>query len=146
MDPVTIVQIVGTAVSLGDVVVKCITRLSTLKQKYLDAPIHLHTMIGQLYMVQTALDQLSTWNETGNHRHPRYRQLASRIGNALDYFSTLIFQLQMQLDRLDAPDPADMSTMSKIRFIWSEQDIADYSSLLDRQVNALTLLLQAIQW
>ena len=31
MDPATIFQIVGTVVSLGDVVIKCIARLSTLK-------------------------------------------------------------------------------------------------------------------
>ncbi|KAF2690642.1 hypothetical protein K458DRAFT_61362 [Lentithecium fluviatile CBS 122367] len=145
MDPATIFQIVGTAVSLGDVVLKCITGLSSLKTKYHDAPIHISTMIGQLYIVQTALDQLSVSNGAENDRHPRYRQLASQIGNSLDSFGVLVLALQKQLDQFDSPSSSNMAAKGRIKFLWSEKELADYSSLLDRQVNALSLLLQAIQ-
>jgi hypothetical protein len=146
MDPVTIFQIVGTAVSLGDVVVKCITGLSALKTSYHDAPMHISTMIGQLYIVRTALDQLSVWNKGENDRDPRYRELALQIGNSLDSFGVLILALQKLIDQFDSPGPSSMAAKSRIKFLWSEKEIAEYSTLLDRQVNALSLLLQATQW
>jgi hypothetical protein len=146
MDPVTIFQIVGTAVSLGDIVVKCITRLSSLKSKYHDAPIHISTMIGQLYIVQTALDQLSVWNRAENDRNPRFQQLATQIGDSVDSFGVLILALQRHLDQFESPDSSGMVAKSRFQFLWSEKEISEYSILLDRQVSALSLLLQAIQW
>jgi len=146
MDPVTIFQVVGAAVSLGDVVLKCITGLSTLKTKFHDAPIHISTMIGQLYIVQTALDQLSVWNKAENDRDPRFRQLALQIGNSLDSFGVLVLALHKQLDQFDSPGPSGMAAKTRVKFLWSEKEIVDYSTLLDRQVNALSLLLQATQW
>ncbi|KAI1370562.1 hypothetical protein F4677DRAFT_451234 [Hypoxylon crocopeplum] len=58
MDPISLFQVVGTVVSISDVIFKCIKRLSMLKAKYHDAPMLISTLIGQLYIVQAALDQL----------------------------------------------------------------------------------------
>ncbi|KAI1862524.1 hypothetical protein JX265_009238 [Neoarthrinium moseri] len=145
MDPVSIFQIVSSAVSLGDVVVKCITRLSSLKSKYHDAPIILSTMIGQLYMVQVAIEQLSEWSKPERSHDPRYQQLAVQVSHSLDSFDLLILALQQLLDYVDSAAPAPMSVKRRIAFLWSEKEMAGYSVLLDRQANALNLLLQAIQ-
>ncbi|KAI1868106.1 uncharacterized protein JN550_006594 [Neoarthrinium moseri] len=145
MDPVSIFQIVSSAVSLGDVVVKCITRLSSLKSKYHDAPIILSTMIGQLYMVQVAIEQLSEWSKAERSHDPRYQQLAVQVSHSLDSFDLLILALQQLLDYVDSAAPAPMSVKRRIAFLWSEKEMAGYSVLLDRQANALNLLLQAIQ-
>lgn len=39
-----------------------------------------------------------------------------------------------------------MTAMENISFLWDDQELFTYSSLLDRLVNALGLFLQAIQW
>ncbi|KAI1277180.1 G-alpha-domain-containing protein [Xylaria sp. FL0933] len=140
MDPVSIVQIVGTAVSLGDVVIKCIVGLRSLKNKYHDAPLVVSTIIGQLYMVQSALDQLAIWNKPEHGRDPRYRQLAWQIDNALDCFSPLVTTLERRLSDVEL-----MTTTQRLAFLWGEKETSDFSILLDRQVNALNLLLQAVQ-
>ncbi|KAF1956151.1 hypothetical protein CC80DRAFT_548450 [Byssothecium circinans] len=145
MDPVTIFQIVSAAASMSDMVLRCITRLSSLKAKYHDAPIHISAMIGQLYMVQAALDQLSVWNRAEYSGDARYRQLASQIGNSLDCFGLLVLALQKQLDRFESSGLVDMAARGRVRFLWSEKEMGEYSVLLDRQVNALSLLLQAVQ-
>ncbi|KAI8946034.1 G-protein alpha subunit-domain-containing protein [Xylaria longipes] len=146
MDPVSIVQIIGTAVSLGDVVLKCISRLHSLKAKYHDAPLIISTITGQLHMVQAALDQLSIWNKPEYGRHPRYRQLALQIGNFLDCFSHLILTLEQRLDDFEPNGSSSITAKQKFVFLWGEKETFEYSSLLDRQVNALNLLLQAVQW
>ncbi|KAI0424573.1 G-protein alpha subunit-domain-containing protein [Xylaria sp. FL1042] len=140
MDPVTIVQIVGTAVSLGDVVIKCIVGLRSFKNRYHDAPLVVSTIIGQLYMVQSALDQLAIWNKPEHARDPRFRQLAWQIDNALDCFSLLVTTLERRLK-----DVESMTTTQRLTFLWGEKETSDFSILLDRQVNALNLLLQAVQ-
>ncbi|KAI0146143.1 G-alpha-domain-containing protein [Xylariaceae sp. FL1272] len=143
MDPVSLLQVVGAAVSLGDLVVKCIAGLSSLKAKYHDAPLVVSTMIGQLYMVKAALDQLSAWKNPDLGRDPRYCQLALQIGNSLDCFGLLILALEQKLDNFQRP--RHMTPAMRVSFLWSERETTEYSTLLDRQVNALNLLLQAIQ-
>ncbi|KAI9686854.1 MAG: guanine nucleotide-binding protein subunit alpha [Bathelium mastoideum] len=128
MDPASIIGIVGSVVGIADVVTRSIGSLNGLKLKYRDAPTLVSTLIGQLYTTQTALDQLSSWAEDyagipTSVEAERYAELAAQVGNALDCFGPLI----------------------RISFLWNERDLNEYLTLLDRQVNALTLLLQAIQ-
>ncbi|KAI1365484.1 hypothetical protein F5Y08DRAFT_303741 [Xylaria arbuscula] len=145
MDPATIVQIVGTAVSLGDVVIKCIAGLRTLKSKYHDAPLIISTIIGQLYMVQAALDQLAKWNRPERDRDPRYQQLAQQIDNSIDCFGPLVTSLEQRLKDFELTNENDITTTQRLAFLWNEQETSDFSVLLDRQVNAFNLLLQAVQ-
>lgn len=146
MDPATIIQIIGTALSLGEVVVKSITKLSSIKARYQGAPMVLSTMIGQLYIVQSALDQLGALSRPELSRSPRHHHLAQQVGNSLDCFGALILALGEHLDQFQVSEAANMTVKDRIAFLWSEKDMLDYSTLLDRQVNALTLLLQAMQW
>ncbi|KAI0429889.1 G-protein alpha subunit-domain-containing protein [Xylaria sp. FL1042] len=145
MDPATIFQIVGTVVSLGDVVIRCITRLSALKAQFHDAPIIVTSMIGQLHMVKIAQDQLSPLNSPNFAHDPRYRQLAAQIGNALDSFGPILLALGQQLDRYEGIGANGMTTKNRMGFVHGEREMTNLSILLDRQVNALNLLLQAIQ-
>ena len=146
MDPITIFQIVGAAISMGDLVLKCLAKLSALKAKYRNVSLNISTIIGQLYMVQAAINELETWNKSGYGRDPRYQQLASQISNSLDCFSTLMLRLEQHLGRFDTERPEEMTTKDKTIFLWDEKETIEFSTLLDRQVNALNLLLQAIQW
>ncbi|KAI0814050.1 hypothetical protein GGR55DRAFT_701795 [Xylaria sp. FL0064] len=111
MDPATIFPIVGTTVSLGDVVSRCITRLSALKAQFHDAPIIGTSMIRQLHMVKIAQDQLSPLNSPNFIHDPRYRQLAAPIGNALDSFGPILFALGQQLDRYEGVDAKSWSIL-----------------------------------
>lgn len=146
MDPVSILSIVGATLSVATGVTKAIGTLSGLKSRYRNVPLQLSTLIGQLYIVQTALEQISSWSSTDLFGRPRYRQLASQIGTSLDSFRPLMLALQHHLDELASLKDIDMTVMKKVSFLWNEQDLMAYSSLLDHQVNALTLFLQAIQW
>ncbi|KAI0878301.1 hypothetical protein GGS24DRAFT_508760 [Hypoxylon argillaceum] len=145
MDPATIFQIVGTVVSLGDTVIWCITRLNTLKAQFHDAPIIVTSMIGQLYIVKIAQDQLSPLNSPNFSSDPRYRQLADQIGNALDSFGPILLALGQQLDQYDGMVAGQMTEKTRIGFLHCEREMTNLSILLDRQVSALNLLLQAIQ-
>ncbi|KAI0104696.1 hypothetical protein GGR51DRAFT_572650 [Nemania sp. FL0031] len=145
MDPGTIFQIVGTVVALGEAVIKCINRLSALKAQFHNAPIIVTSMIGQLYMVKIAQDQLSPLISPNFHKDPRYRQLAGQIGNGFDSFGPILLALSQQLDQYESISAGRMTARNRMGFLYSEKEMTDLSILLDRQVNALNLLLQAIQ-
>ncbi|KAK8031386.1 hypothetical protein PG990_001120 [Apiospora arundinis] len=145
MDPISIFQVVGTAVSLSEVVVKSLVKLNSIRTRYHKCPLLVSTMIGQLYIVQSALNRLSAWNNPEQTQDPRHQQLGSQVGNSLDSFKTLVLALQQHLDRFEATTTLEMGVKKKLRFLWNEKDMSEYSILLDRQVNALTLLLQALE-
>lgn len=146
MDPISILSIVGSALSVANRVAKTIGMLSELKSRYRNVPLQISTLIGQLYIVQAALEQVSSWSSSGLFSNARYQQLAAQIGTSLDSFRPLIMALQQHLDELESHEDITMTAMKKISFLWNEQELMAYSSLLDCQVNALSLFLQAVQW
>lgn len=146
MDPISILSIVGAALSVANGVTKAIGMLRELKSRYRNVPLQLSTVIGQLYIVQAALDQISSWSSKDLFSGPRYQQLAAQIGTALDSFHPLISALQQHLDELESHEGIAVPGMKKVSFLWNEQELVAYSSLLDCQVNALSLFLQAVQW
>ncbi|KAF2233885.1 hypothetical protein EV356DRAFT_191666 [Viridothelium virens] len=146
MDPASIVGIIGSVVGIADVVTRSIKRLSTLKTKYRDSPFLVSNLIGQLCTIQVALDQLSSWTHRDLLSDPRYAILAGHVDNSLSCFGPLMMSLQEHLDKLDTSGDDHMGLTKKISFLWTEKDLVDYVTLLNHQVNALTLLLQAIQW
>ncbi|KAI2623932.1 hypothetical protein GGS26DRAFT_600291 [Hypomontagnella submonticulosa] len=101
-------------------------------------------MIGNLFIVQAAMNQLSVFRSPELSRSSRYQELASQMGNALDSFGPLMVKLDRELSRLNRKDSSGRATRSRIAFLWSERAIFSFSEDLDRQVNALNLLLQAI--
>ncbi|KAI9659818.1 MAG: guanine nucleotide-binding protein subunit alpha [Bathelium mastoideum] len=150
MDPASIIGIVDSVMGIADVVTRSIRSLNGLKLKYRDAPTLVSTLIGQLYTTQTALDQLSSWADDyagipTSVEAERYAELAAQVGNALDCFGPLILSLQRDLNQLETYDASQFNLQKRISFLWNERDLNEYLTLLDRQVNALTLLLQAIQ-
>lgn len=146
MDPISILSIVGSTLSVANGVTKAIGTLSELKSRYRNVPLQISTLIGQLYIVQAALEQVASWSSSGLFCGARYQQLAEQIGTSLDSFRPLILALQQHLEELEPLDNITMTAMNKVSFLWNERELMAYSSLLDSQVNALGLFLQAVQW
>lgn len=149
MDPVSIVGLVGSIVSIADVLTKSIRKLSDLRSRYHNAPVQITTLIGHLYLIQSTIDELTRWKSRILVHDPRYRQLALQIDTSLDCFCPLITSLHQYLSELDVSSTSDLNSMnlrSRISYMWNERDMAVYINLIDRQANALSLFLQAIQW
>ena len=146
MEPVSIIGIVGTALTVAKTVTQAIVKLHELKSRYRNVPLQLSTLIGQLYIVQAALEQLSSWSSQDLLNNPRYQELATQIDTSLDCFCPLILALKQHLDELNLPEDLDMTARSRVSFLWNEKDLMGFLGLLDCQVNALNLFLQAIQW
>lgn len=149
MDPVSVVGLVGSIISIADVVAKSIRKLSDLRTADRNAPLQVTTLIGQLYIIQAVIAELTRWKSTHSVNDPRYNHLATQIDKSLECFCPMITTLEQYLDNLEVflisnnetPDLHD-----RLSYLWNERDVATYTTLVDRQVNALSLFLQAVQW
>ncbi|KAH9900459.1 hypothetical protein F4778DRAFT_739040 [Xylariomycetidae sp. FL2044] len=148
MDPVSIIGLIGSIVSIADVVAKSIHRLSELKSKYRNVSFQVTTLIGQLHIIQAAIGELNQWKSKVLAKDPRYHELATQVQMSLDCFCPLIMSLQQYLDDIDIASVADRGSSNlqgKLSYLWNEPQLAIFIDLVDRQVNALNLFLQAVQ-
>jgi len=136
-------------ITLAEVVIKCISRLSALKARYHDAPIIVASLVGQLHnMVHIAQDQLAPLKLSYSSYGGRYHQLSEKISNALDSFAPKLKAFEQLLDRCEETHrksgektPGSMRTRGRIVFLYGEREMVGLSVVLDRQVNALNIVL-----
>ncbi|CAH0018994.1 unnamed protein product [Clonostachys rhizophaga] len=134
MDPISIVGLIGSVVSIGDVVAKSIRKLSDLRSRYHNAPFQITTLVGQLYIIQAAVGQLTQWKSSAFLNESRYLELASQIEASLDSFCPLILALGKYLDKFETVSDCDsFHTQNKLQYMWNEKDIYVYLSMVDRQ-------------
>lgn len=145
MDPVSAIGLVGSVVGIIDVITKSVAYLSGLHSSYKIADLKVRLLIGQLSTLKAALDQVANLiNSRPNI--PRDHKLVSDLSIALTCVEAVIFAVDDQLSDLQRNGNQGLNTLSKVGFVWDEQTINDYLSLLNNQVNALNLFLTALQW
>ena len=146
MDPVSIVGLASSALSIVSVIAKNVNALSTLQAKYRNADLSVFLLIGQLSTLKAALGQISEWIKIeGLAAQSEHLQLVEDLKVALNGCQVLISILDDRVDQLENKEGSDsLKIQGKIVFLWEEQELNVYVTHLNNQVNALTLLLSAI--
>ena len=147
MDPVSIVSLASAVLSIVGVIAKNINALSTLQAKYRNADLSVFLLIGQLSTLKAALGQISEWIKIeGITAQSEHLQLIADLQIALNGCQVLISILDDRVEQLANKEGSDnLKVQGKIVFLWEEQELNVYVTHLNNQVNALTLLLSAIQ-
>ena len=146
MDPVSAIGIAGSVVSIIDVISRSLGSLLDLQARYKRANLTLSLLIGQLSTLKAALNQISEWIAERLHAIPAHQQLIIDLTTSLECCKVLILMIN---DRIGIPERKEDSTLNrlgKVQFLWEEQGLNDYLSHLNNQINALNLLLTALQW
>ncbi|MCJ1283127.1 guanine nucleotide-binding protein subunit alpha [Xylographa opegraphella] len=146
MDPVSIVGLASSVLSIVSVIAKNVNALSTLQAKYRNADLSVFLLIGQLSTLKAALGQISEWIKAeGLAAQSEHLQLIQDLQVALNGCQALISILDDRVDQLATKEGSDnLKVQGKIVFLWEEQELNVYVTHLNNQVNALTLLLSAI--
>ncbi|MCJ1434227.1 guanine nucleotide-binding protein subunit alpha [Xylographa pallens] len=147
MDPVSIVSLASAVLSIVGVIAKNVNALSTLQAKYRNADLSVFLLIGQLSTLKAALGQISEWIKVeGITAQSEHLQLVADLQVALKGCQVLISILDDRVEQLANKEGSDsLKVQGKIVFLWEEQELNVYVTHLNNQVNALTLLLSAIQ-
>ena len=147
MDPVSAIGAVGSVIGVLDIATRSINKLNVLRSRYRQANFLVSALLAQLYTVQATLHQIKQLQHTtGFRRALESQQLQSALEVSLEGCDVLMASLEEQLDQLSTRDGGELNSKGKLTFLWQDQDIEEYSDLLGRQISALNLLLQAIQW
>ena len=146
MDPISIVGLAGSIVSIVDVIAKSIQNLRELQQRWKAADLTVNSLIGQLFTLKTALNQIQTWMSSSLSKEPQNDQLVANLGHSLDSCSYLVTFMYDHLLLLDWTEANNLTLASKIRAVFHDSEVKDCAVYLDRQVNALNLLLTALNW
>ncbi|MCJ1377204.1 guanine nucleotide-binding protein subunit alpha [Xylographa soralifera] len=146
MDPVSIIGLAQSVLSIVGVIAKNVNALSTLQAKYRNADLSVFLLIGQLSTLKAALGQISEWIKIEDlTAQSEHLQLVEDLKLALNGCQVLISILDDRVDQLANKEGSDsLKVQGKIVFLWEEQELNVYVTHLNNQVNALTLLLSAI--
>ncbi|MCJ1403255.1 guanine nucleotide-binding protein subunit alpha [Xylographa trunciseda] len=147
MDPLSAIALAQSVLSIVGVIAKNVNALSTLQAKYRNADLSVFLLIGQLSTLKAALGQISEWIKIeGDTAQSKHLQLFEDLKVALNGCQVLISILDDRVDHLANKEGSDnLKDQGKIVFLWEEQELNVYVTHLNNQVNALTLLLSAIQ-
>lgn len=137
MDPV--VAIVG----LIDGSSRIINTLFTLRDKFRDADLLLRGLAVQLTTLRAALGEINEWMK---YNAEQRCQLALELGESLTFCRLLVDKLNKDLMELSNGSPLQPDTLARLRTCFSTGSIGDIQVLLDRQTNAINLLLATYNW
>ncbi|KAL9117504.1 MAG: hypothetical protein Q9187_005958 [Circinaria calcarea] len=146
MDPASIIALAASVISIIDVIGKSLSFLLDLQTKYRKASLTVSLLIGQLSTVKAALNQISQWITTSLVGVPQHQQLVADLDVSLEACKVLVLVLDDRIFRHESSLTSQVKAAAKARFLWEEKDMNDYLNLLNNQINALNLLLTALQW
>lgn len=147
MDPVSAIGLAGALVGIGDVITRSLRRLVDLQSKYRSSSLVVSLLIGQLTTLKAALNQITEWATSSLVGVLRHEQLMGDLQVSLESCHVLIFILEERIEKLELEqDGGSLSVKGKIGFLLEESGLNEFTTHLNHQVNALNLLLTALNW
>ena len=142
-------EVVGVAsaiLGIIDVATRSISTLADVKRRFKEADIILELLSSQLITIRTALDQIhclinETLSEDGQHI-----TLILSLESTIKCCNLLIRLLVENIAKLEYSENDSLSFENKVRSLLHSNGIGECQSRLDRQINALNLVLTAFQW
>lgn len=145
MDPVCgAIGLAAGVASIVSVIGKSIVTLTHLRQKYKDAEWNISLLTSHLQLVRTALCRVQNWAECLSDEACHY-QLIMDVEQTVEHCRILIEHVDDQISKLEWDDGL-LKFGSKALFLFEDKATNELLTLLDRQINVLTLCLVASQW
>ena len=138
MDPISIIGLAGSIVSIVDVVTKSLKALNDLRLHWLEADLTLTLLITQLGTLKAALGLIAEWINSGLAADPhQHYQLIIDLESALGCCKTLITLMDRHISKLEWNDHIDqpISFERRVRVALKDGAIKDYLNHLGNQMN-----------
>ncbi|KAL9053501.1 MAG: hypothetical protein Q9162_004739 [Coniocarpon cinnabarinum] len=147
MDPIAATSFLGALLGLVDITTRSINKSSVFRTRYRQANLFVSALLGHLCTIKAALTQLAEFQRCDvGVCSETAEELSLALGDSLDGFGILVSSIEEQLDGMGTNDDGQLSVKGRLSFLWHDEEVKDRLNVLDRQVNALNLLLQVMQW
>ena len=142
MDPVTIVGLVSSAVTLATMCGSAAKDLHTLVSKYKNAKLAILSMVQGLETMQLAWSRIGKWaqNQTPDGLLEE-DDFIGRLQRSLETGSLILDALK---EELLIYKPSKMGLTQRTKVIWNEGTLRSHQERIRDQASSMTLLLQAI--
>ncbi|EXJ84741.1 hypothetical protein A1O3_05413 [Capronia epimyces CBS 606.96] len=140
-----VIGLVGTVLGVIDVATRCISSLVELRQRMKAASSTVEFLSSQLVTVRAALGQIHSLIEESLNQDEQHYQLTLDLGVAINCCNLLIRLLDEQISRIQYGDDDEPTFNSKVNLILESKGIEQCLTRLDRQINALNLLITTFQ-
>jgi guanine nucleotide-binding protein G(i) subunit alpha len=143
-DPITIIGATAAVADILGLLCKVISTVSELRRQWTDADLVVFTFESQLITLKAALIKIKEWMDA-NFDDPHY-QLVMDLDRCIACCGMLISRIDAQLASIIPTGGIQLNTISKLQLLFKTKGIKDVQECIDRQTNALTLLLTACNW
>ncbi|KAF2810536.1 uncharacterized protein BDZ99DRAFT_443396, partial [Mytilinidion resinicola] len=140
-DPFTIIGTTGAVVGIIDVLGKSISALREIHERWKDADFMLLNLAAQLTALRAALREIQTWidSKTGEPHH----QLVMDLDLSMACCKMLVAKIDKSISELQVTAAHNLDFGSKIKVVFGNKTMDSLQKMVERQTNALTLLLSA---
>lgn len=151
MEPVSAVGLSASLISCVKIITSSINSLLALQTKFRQADLTVQLLLGQLSTLRAALNEICQWINVSLIDVPQHEQLALDLTTSIEGCNVLLLILSDRIALLDRDGAhqdgvESLSVRGKMRLLWAEKESNQYLSHLNNQINALNLLLTALQW
>ena len=143
MEPFSVTGLTGSFV---DVVVRTLSALRRLQNRWKSADLIVAPPIGQLTTSRAALDQISDWVSRRLEGVPRHQQLVIDLEASMESCKSLVTFIDDYTSFLEWNDSNTLSFESKANAVLQNSSVKEFRNCMTNQGVALNLLLTAMNW
>ena len=140
-----------TKVISEDVLSRTIERLRGLYKKWVDVNLAILNLIAQLTALKAALNKIFEWISSDLSTSSQHHQLVMDLEDSMSCCRVLVTSMDDHISKvnweaMDCRKGPVMDRPSQMRVFLEDNKVVDFQKYIERQTNALTLLLAACSW
>jgi hypothetical protein len=140
-EAVAVLGAAASVVSIIDVLARCIGTVRDLRDQWNDADLIVHNLVTQLVAFKAALTKIKEWSDSDSAE--KHHQLKMDLDDSVTWCRTLAGLVNTLLSDLQQGPAGTLDRIAKARLLFGSKSMEDLQKMIDRQTNALNLLLNA---
>jgi guanine nucleotide-binding protein G(i) subunit alpha len=141
------IAVIGTAASVAniiDVLSSTISTIGELRKQWKEADFTFLCLVSQLTALRAALAKIKEWADV-DIADPHH-QLVMDLDTSMSCCRILISKIDGRISELHQNPNEKLDFSSKMKIVFGSKSMDDLQKMIERQTNALTLLLTACNW
>lgn len=140
-DPFTIIGSVSALCNIVDGISRAITTIGILHDRWKNSDIYFLSLASQLVSLRAALCRIQEWMDTDTQSV--HHQLTMDLDVSIACCKLLVDSLDLLMDQIDRSTDQPLDVFAKLKLVFGTGGIDELQKHIERQTNALNLLLSA---
>jgi guanine nucleotide-binding protein G(i) subunit alpha len=147
VEPLTIIGTAAAVVGIIQSIAKALSTLHDLRGQWKQSDLTLVNLEVQLLALKTALGKIEEWLKPGlEEEQDPCHELVLTVGTVIQCCGMLAAMLDTEVSEFSRNADNLLDTQSRVKFLSKNGTLEELQTMVDRQTNALTLLLTACNW